>query len=129
MSYNKNFNKNNNERINNVSEENNTGNDLVSEDVSKAEVNDSPETKVEESEEITEADAEEKTVSETVGIVIECETLRVRKEPSLDGEILTTIHKGSQVVIDLDKSTKDFYKINYVAGVEGYCMKKFIAVK
>ena len=129
MPYNKNFNKNNNERINNVSEENNTGNDRVSEDISKSEVNDSSETKVEESEEIAEADAEEKTVSETVGTVIECETLRVRKKPSLDGEILTTIHKGSQVVIDLDKSTKDFYKINYVAGVEGYCMKKFIAVK
>lgn len=123
MSYNKNYNKYNNERVNNVSEKNTTVNDQVSE------VNDSPETEVVESDVITEADAEEIAISETVGIVIECETLRVRKEPSVDGEILTTIHKGSQVVIDLDKSTSDFYKISYVAGVEGYCMKKFIAVK
>lgn len=123
MSHNKNFNKNNNERVNNVSEENIVVNEQVSE------VNDSPETEVIESEEISETDTNEKAVPEIVGIVIECETLRVRKEPSLDGEILTTIHKGSQVVIDLDKSTKDFYKISYVAGVEGYCMKKFIAVK
>lgn len=77
---------------------------------------------VEESQEIEEA-------VPTVGFVDGCECLRVRKESNVDSEELCIINKASEVVIDLDNSTDDFYKVKTSEGVEGYCMKKFIIIK
>lgn len=65
---------------------------------------------------------------ETLGVVTECMKLNVRKEPSLDAEILTEILIGTEVQVDISESTADFYKICTEAGVEGYCMRAHINV-
>lgn len=65
----------------------------------------------------------------TVGFVDNCENLRVRKESNPYSEILCIISNLSEVVIDVDNSTDDFYKVKTSEGVEGYCMKKFITIK
>ena len=57
------------------------------------------------------------------GVVIKCSKLRVRKTPSLKGDVLTELDKGTKVVILDDKSPK-FYKIE-----GGYCMKDFIEIQ
>lgn len=64
----------------------------------------------------------------TVGVVVDCEELRVRKSPSKLATILCKIPVASEVKIDLTKSTADFYKVYTSTGVEGYCMKQFVAV-
>lgn len=64
-----------------------------------------------------------------IGFVDNCERLRVRKESNVDSEELCIINKLSEVVIDLDNSTDEFYKVKTSEGVEGYCMKKFITIK
>ena len=63
-----------------------------------------------------------------IGIVCNCNTLNVRKEPSKYADILCTIQASEKVEIDESKSTHDFYKIFNSAGVEGYCMKNYISV-
>lgn len=60
------------------------------------------------------------------GSVAGCERLNVRKAPNASASIITTLVTDTEVMIDKDNSTDDFYKICTGAGVEGYCMKKFI---
>lgn len=60
------------------------------------------------------------------GTVTGCAKLNVRKEPNKESEIVSVINEGSEVVINRIKSTVEFYSVCTAAGVEGYCMKKFI---
>lgn len=69
---------------------------------------------------------ESKTIN---GVVVDCPRLRVRAAANKKAEVLCEINVGSQVVIDEKNSTDEFYKVCTEAGVEGYCMKQFIAVK
>lgn len=64
----------------------------------------------------------------TSGVVTDCLKLNVRKKPSADAEILVIIDALSEVMVDVDASTNDFYKVA-VDGVEGFCMKKYIALR
>ena len=71
------------------------------------------------------------TISKPIcfGFVDNCESLRIRQVPNPVGEILTTISSGTEVEIDLDNSTNDFYKVCTATGLDGYCMKKFITLR
>lgn len=64
-----------------------------------------------------------------IGVVTDCMKLNVHKEASVDAEVLAVIDCLSKVMVDMDASTNDFYKICIAAGVEGFCMKKYIAVR
>ena len=86
------------------------------------------EAEVEKVQEIVDESQNEETVP-TVGFVDGCECLRIRKESNVDSEELCIINKSSEVVIDLENSTEDFYKVKTSEGVEGYCMKKFITIR
>lgn len=63
-----------------------------------------------------------------LGVVTECAKLNVRKEPSTEADVVTTLLLGTEVMVDIFESTDEFYKVTTEAGVEGYCMKKFINV-
>lgn len=65
-------------------------------------------------------------VKQLTGNVAGCAKLNVRKEPNKDAEILAVINEGAEVVINKIKSTMDFYSVCTAAGIDGYCMKKFI---
>lgn len=82
-------------------------------------------------ESVNEAPAAEPKAPKTVTGEVSCKepSLNVRKEPSMNGEILCTIPVGTQVRIDLELSTEDWYKIRAKKGVDGFCMKKYIATK
>lgn len=62
------------------------------------------------------------------GVVSGCEKLYVRKGPDKSTESLCIIDKDTEVEIEMDESTSDFYKVCTASGIEGYCMKKFIAL-
>ena len=66
---------------------------------------------------------------EVKGYVINCNKLNVRENPEADSEVLCVIDKTAEVIVDLDNSTNTFFKVCTSSGVEGYCMKQFIAVK
>ena len=63
------------------------------------------------------------------GFVVDCEQLYVRSEPSTDSESLGIIKKSTNLLIYENESTDDFYKICTEAGLEGFCMNKFIAIQ
>lgn len=62
------------------------------------------------------------------GVVTDCMKLNVRKEPNPDAEVVAIIELLSEVTVDMDASSEAFYKICTAAGIEGYCMKKYIAL-
>lgn len=71
----------------------------------------------------------EATQKESVfGLVSDCANLRVRKEPNNKAEVLGTIPVNTEVMVDEDESTGEFYKIYTDSGLEGFCMKQFITV-
>ena len=90
-----------------------------------------PQTEVIENEAVVEAVEEpvEAPVVEEVkpmtGVVVDCVKLNIRKAPRADATILTTIDKGTTVIIH--EEVGDFYKIGDPNGKE-YCMKKYISV-
>lgn len=71
---------------------------------------------------------EPKTV---IGIVNGCARLNIRKEPSMHAtaRIATVVASGSELTINLAKSTEDWYRVITESGIEGFCMKKFVTVK
>ena len=64
-----------------------------------------------------------------IGVVTDCLKLRVRKQPNMAAEVVCEIDALAEVQIDENDSTDEFYKVTTSVGVEGFCMKKFIAVK
>lgn len=65
---------------------------------------------------------------EIAGIVTNCVRLNVRKEPYFDADILCTIDVSTNLIIDEEESTDEFYKICTSAGIEGYCVKTYITI-
>lgn len=62
------------------------------------------------------------------GTVINCSRLNIREKPSIDGVIICEIACQTKLVIDKEESTDDFYKVYTPAGIEGFCMKKFVEI-
>ena len=62
------------------------------------------------------------------GIVKDCMNLNVRNKPSIDSEILGTIHKNFEVTL-LDDTIDGWYKIEAEGIGIGFCMSKYINVK
>lgn len=93
-------------------------NENVTEDIQTVEVEQEPkieEPKVEEPKYIT-------------GIVTDCVKLNVREDPHPTATILGAITAATELIVDKEASTNDFYKICTPAGLEGYCMKKFVTI-
>lgn len=63
-----------------------------------------------------------------IGVVTDCIKLNVREQADSTAEILGIISASTELVIIEEESTNDFYKICTSAGLEGYCMKKFITI-
>lgn len=63
-----------------------------------------------------------------LGLVSDCANLRVREEPDDKAKVLGTIPVDTEVMIDEDESTLEFYKIYTNSGLEGFCMRRFITV-
>lgn len=71
-------------------------------------------------------------IPEVASGVVKSNKLNVRKEPSKDAEILTTLVKDTPVGINLTKSTEDFYCIGLAIDdvlTQAYVMKDFIEVE
>ena len=51
------------------------------------------------------------------------------QEPRANSKVLTVITALTRVSVNMDESTDAFYKVSTSNGTQGYCMKKFIAVR
>lgn len=72
-------------------------------------------------EEVTEA------MPTPVGVVSNCSKLNIRKKPNIKSDIVIVVDAKTQLEINEGKS-KDWYKVTVKAGVEGYCMKKYVTL-
>lgn len=84
------------------------------------------EPEVDETTEVTEVAEESEESKEIMGTVSNCAKLNVRETPSESGNVLGIIDQGTEVMIDEDQSTDEFYSVTTEVGLEGFCMKKFI---
>lgn len=62
------------------------------------------------------------------GVVVNCTRLNIRAEANKEAAVVGIFSKGTSVMVELENSTDDFYKIDTL-GLEGYCMKNFIEIK
>lgn len=65
---------------------------------------------------------------EVMGIVVNCDRLRVRGKASKNAAVLKIIDKNSKVKIIDSESSDEFYKVQ-IAGITGFCMKEFITLE
>ena len=64
-----------------------------------------------------------------IGKVVGCSKLNVREQASTYSDVVCEISVNTNVMIDDNDSSNEFYKICTEFGIEGYCMKKFIEVE
>ena len=69
-----------------------------------------------------------KTEDMPIGFV-NCLRLHVHSEPSTDSDIVCKLRYLTELVIDMDNSTEDFYKIYTAIGAEGFCQKGLVTIK
>lgn len=83
-----------------------------------------------------EAEAEAEVVEEPVIEVVKDEPLvgttttklNIRSMPEVGDNVVTVVNEGTVVMIDCPVADGEWFKIYTEAGVEGYCMKKFVKV-
>ena len=63
-----------------------------------------------------------------IGVVM-CLGLAVYSKADTKSEIVCRVTYLSELMIDTDMSTSDFYKVYTEMGAEGFCEKDFIAIK
>jgi uncharacterized protein YgiM (DUF1202 family) len=76
---------------------------------------------------LTSAATTVKTEAPVLGVVINCDNLRVREMPTTMAETITTLPKKTVVKI-LDRINSDWIKVQETETV-GYCMSKFIEIQ
>ena len=62
------------------------------------------------------------------GKVVNCSKLNIRQYPTLFSDVLGCLVENTEIEIDEDKSTSDFYAICTPTGLEGFCLKKFVEI-
>ncbi len=72
---------------------------------------------------------EEEKADVLFGVVTDCLKLNIREEPSKDSDVVTVVACLEELMIDMEKSIDDWYAVCTVSGLEGFCMKKFVAVR
>ena len=61
------------------------------------------------------------------GQVVNCAKLNVRANPSAGADVVCVLDAASEIEINVEKSTSEWFNVCTATGVEGYCMRKFVA--
>lgn len=109
---------------------NNNGNyKSVESSITDVDENTIPETEVEVVPEVKMVNETVETVSLpkiVTGKVSNCAKLNVRVQPAVDADIVCILNTASEIEINVNESTAEWLKICTAAGVDGYCMRKFV---
>lgn len=60
------------------------------------------------------------------GVVNNCARLNVRSKPDATADVVCVLNAKFEVEIDVTKSNDEWFSVCTAAGIEGYCMKKFV---
>lgn len=73
---------------------------------------------------------QEKNNNILYGMVTNCKKLNVRREAQKRADnVLCVVSAGDVLEIDKDRSTNAWFHVTTTDGVDGYCMKEFVAVE
>lgn len=61
--------------------------------------------------------------------VANCLRLHVLSEPRADADVVCKVRYLTEVLVDEDESTEDYYKIHLAIGAEGYCDKQLVDIR
>lgn len=75
-----------------------------------------------------EVPAPKKQAKKVKGTVVGCRKLNVREQMNLGSAVLCVLPASSEVKVIVDEKHDDWYHVFTKTGVEGFCMKKYIAV-
>ena len=75
------------------------------------------------------SETHDETEEVKIGLVSNCKKLNVREKPTVEAPVVCEIVCQTEVMIDEKESTEEFYKVYTAAGIVGFCMKKFIAIR
>ena len=64
-----------------------------------------------------------------IGVVTDCLKLNIRENPSKDSRVVTIVTYLDELEVDMGDSNDDWYAVCTATGIEGFCMKKFVAVR
>ena len=70
-----------------------------------------------------------KPKKQMIGVVIDCSSLNIRAKSNINSEIIATVKAGTELLINEDESVNEWYKVCTEAGIEGFCMKKYVSVR
>lgn len=80
-------------------------------------------------EEVVSEVAEELKIDEFLdGIVHNCVKLNVRKNPSIDSDVIAVLNEQDKIKVKDVDTLSDWYFIQLPNGKEGFSMKKYVAV-
>jgi hypothetical protein len=82
---------------------------------------------IEEVETTSEPEAQESEL--VLGVVTNCVRLNIREKPNISAPIIAKVNALSELMIDLAASNEEWYSVCTEVGIEGFCMKKFVAIK
>lgn len=77
---------------------------------------------------VSEVTEESKTDTFLDGIVHNCVKLNVRKNPSIDSDVITVLNEHDKIKVKDVDVLSDWYFIQLPNGKEGFSMKKYVAV-
>ena len=85
----------------------------------------------EQTENIKEQETEfcEDAARNVIGVVTDCLKLNIREKPTKDSRVVTVVTCLDELKIDMCDSNDDWYAVCTATGIEGFCMKKFVAVR
>lgn len=61
------------------------------------------------------------------GVVSNCEVLNVRSEPNVDADVIGSVTKNTELIINVRESNDEFYKVRTAAGLDGFCMRTYVS--
>lgn len=81
-------------------------------------------------EEIEEISEEVEQLESYVKGIVRSKRLALRTSPdtSSNANIISELNEKSDIMVNIDKSTDEFYMVVTSSQIEGYCMKKFIDI-
>lgn len=75
-----------------------------------------------------EVPAPKKKLKTVKGVVVGCTMLNVREQMNLKATVLCKLPVSSKVKVIADEVHDEWYHVFTDAGVEGFCMKKYISI-
>ena len=61
--------------------------------------------------------------------IANCLRLHIYSEPSTDSDIVCKVRYLTELDVDFDNSTEEYYKVCTAIGAEGFCQKELVTIQ